>query len=68
MENKFFGKDRLKYGHDHRFPCLYNSFNNRPYSMNIYIPSRTCMVLIAEEIEKKYDMNEFEKYNQSLFF
>ena len=21
-ENKFFGKDRLKYGHDHRFPCL----------------------------------------------
>ena len=67
-ENKFFGKDRLKYGHDHRFPCLYNSFNNRPYSMNIYIPSRTCMVLIAEEIEKKYDMNEFEKYNQSLFF
>ena len=67
-EGKFFGKDRLKYGHDHRFPCLYNSFNNRPYSMNIYIPSRTCMVLIAEENEKKYNMEEFEKYNDSLFF
>ena len=46
-EVKFFGKERLKYGHDHRFPCLYKEWNNRPYSMNVYIPSRTCMVLIA---------------------
>ena len=67
-EEKFFGKGRLKYGHDHRFPCLHSSFNKRPYSMNVYIPSRTCMILIAEENEKKYDLNEFEKYNSSLFF
>ena len=67
-EEKFFGKGRLKYGHEHRFPCLHNAYNNRPYSMNVYIPSRTCMILIAEENEKKYDINEFEKYNNSLFF
>ena len=67
-EDKFFGKNRLSYGHSHRFPCLHESYNNRPYSMNVYIPSRTCMVLIAEENEKKYDMNAFEKYNDDLFF
>ena len=67
-EGKFFGKDRLKYSHDHRFPCLYKGWNNRPYSMNVYLPARTCMVLIAEENEKKYNMADFEKYNQSLFF
>ena len=67
-EGKFFGKNRLQYGHEHRFPNLHERFNNRPYSMNVYIPSRTCMILIAEENEKKYDMKEFEKYNDSLFF
>ena len=67
-EGKFFGKDRLQYGHEHRFPILHEKFNNRPYCMNVYIPSRTCMVLIAEENEKKYDLKEFEKYNDSLFF
>ena len=67
-EGKFFGKERLKYMHDHRFPCLHSAFNNRPYSMNVYIPSRTCMILIAEENEKKYDLNEFEKYNSRLKF
>ena len=67
-EGKFFGKDRLQYGHEHRFPILHEKFNNRPYCMNVYIPSRTCMILIAEENEKKYDIKEFEKYNDSLFF
>ena len=67
-EGKFFGKERLRHGHEHRFPCLHSAFNNRPCSMNVYIPSRTCMVLIAEENEKKYDLKEFEKYNDFLKF
>ena len=67
-EDKFFGKNRLQHGHENRFPILYNSFNNRPYSMNVYIPSRTCMVLIAEENEKKYDLNQFQQYNKNLIF
>ena len=68
VTNVEFWKDRLQYGHDHRFPCLHEKYNNRPYCMNVYIPSRTCMILIAEENEKKYDIKEFEKYNDSLFF
>ena len=34
-EDKFFGKNRLNYGNSHRFPCLHESFNNRPYNYNI---------------------------------
>ena len=58
-EKVFFGKERLKYGHEHRFPIIKKSFNKRPYSLSIYIPSRTCMVLIAKENESKYDLTKF---------
>ena len=34
-------------------------FNKRPYNMDVYIPSRTCMVMIAKENESKYDFNKF---------
>ena len=58
-EFRFFGKGRLEYGHDHFFPIINEGWNNRPNQFNLYIPSRTCMVLIAEENLKKYDLSKF---------
>ena len=58
-EFRFFGKGRLEYGHDHFFPIINEGWNNRPNQFNLYIPSRTCMVLIAEENIKKYDLSKF---------
>ena len=58
-EFRFFGKGRLEYGHDHFFPIIKEGWNNRPNQFNLYIPSRTCMVLIAEENIKKYDLSKF---------
>jgi len=60
-EERFMGKGRLKSGHDNLFPCFKKPFNNRPYNMKVYIPSRTCMVLIAEENKKNYDISKLEK-------
>ena len=56
---RFFGKARLEYGHGHLFPIIREGWNNRPNHFNLYIPSRTCMVLIAEENIKKYDLSKF---------
>ena len=58
-EFRFFGKGRLEYGHGHFFPIIREGWNNRPNHFNLYIPSRTCMVLIAEENIKKYDLTKF---------
>ena len=58
-EFRFFGKGRLEYGHEHFFPIINQGWNNRPNQFNLYIPSRTCMVLIAEENIKKYDLSKF---------
>ena len=58
-ELRFFGKARLEYGHGHLFPIIREGWNNRPNHFNLYIPSRTCMVLIAEENLKKYDLSKF---------
>ena len=58
-EFRFFGKGRLEYGHDHFFPIIKEGWNNRPNQFNLYIPSRTCMVLIAEENIGKYDLSKF---------
>ena len=58
-EFRFFGKGRLEYGHGHFFPIIREGWNNRPNHFNLYIPSRTCMVLVAEENIKKYDLNKF---------
>ena len=60
-EERFMGKGRLKYGHENYFPVIKKEFNNRPYNMKVYLPSRTCMVLIAEENVKKY--NNIDKLN-----
>ena len=58
-EFRFFGKGRLEYGHGHFFPIIREGWNNRPNHFNLYVPSRTCMVLIAEENMKKYDLSKF---------
>jgi 1,4-alpha-glucan branching enzyme len=59
-EERFMGKGRLNHGHNNSFPVSKKSFNNRPYNMKVYIPSRTCMVLIAEENLKKYDISKLD--------
>jgi 1,4-alpha-glucan branching enzyme len=58
-EYRFFGKGRLEYGHGHFFPIIREGWNNRPNHFNLYIPSRTCMVLVAEENLEKYDLSKF---------
>ena len=58
-ELRFFGKGRLEYGHGNFFPIINQGWNNRPNQFNLYIPCRTCMVLIAEENLKKYDLSKF---------
>ena len=58
-EFRFFGKGRLEYGHGNFFPIINQGWNNRPNQFNLYIPSRTCMILIAEENMKKYDLDKF---------
>ena len=58
-EFRFFGKGRLEYGHGNFFPIINQGWNNRPNQFNLYIPSRTCMALIAEENIKKYDLDKF---------
>ena len=62
-EERFMGKNRLIHGHEDPFPVNKKEFNNRPYNMKVYLPSRTCMVLISEENEKKYDI---ERLNVNL--
>ena len=57
-EVRFFGKSRLVYGHDHEFPSVHENWMNRPNYIQIYIPSRTCIVLVAEENESKYDLTK----------
>ena len=59
-EYRFFGKGRLEYGHSHFFPLIKEGWNNRPYHFKLYVPSRTCMVLMAEENLKKYDLSKFK--------
>lgn len=54
-QEEFGGKDRLKYGHENYFPIINDKWMNRPNYIQLYIPSRTVIVLIAEENLKKYD-------------
>ena len=57
-EARFFGKSRLLYGHDHTFPSIHEPWMDRPNYIQLYIPSRTCIVLLAEENEDKYDLTK----------
>ena len=48
-ENLYGGYERLKYGHLNSFPVINEIWNNRPNFIQLYIPSRTAIVLVAEE-------------------
>jgi len=52
-ESRFGGHNRLIYGHNNFFPIIREKWNNRPNYIQLYIPSRTAMVIIAEENLKK---------------
>jgi 1,4-alpha-glucan branching enzyme len=55
-DSDFGGKDRLKYGHEHYFPIIKDNWMNRPNFIQLYIPSRTAIVLIAKENMSKYNL------------
>jgi 1,4-alpha-glucan branching enzyme len=59
-EERFMGKGRLNDWHENMFPCIKRPFNNRAFSLKIYIPSRICLVLIAEENIKNYDISKLD--------
>jgi hypothetical protein len=64
-EERFMGKGRLNDWHENMFPCIKRPFNNRAFSLKIYIPSRTCLVLIAEENIKKWLKDSYLQMLQS---
>ena len=55
-ETRFGGKDRLRYGHEHSFPIFKEKWMNRPYYIQLYIPSRTAIILIAKQNIGKYKL------------
>ena len=55
----FGGKERLKYGRSNFFPINKQKWNNRNNYIQLYIPSRTVMVLIAEENMDKYNLSSY---------
>lgn len=63
-ESKFDGKDRLRYGHTNFFPIIKEKWMNRPNYIQLYIPSRTAIVLIAKENISRYeDENIHDNFN-----
>ena len=60
-ELRFLGQERLKLGHSKFCSAEKEEFNKRPYNIKLYLPSRTCMVLIAEENMKKYDLSKLKE-------
>jgi 1,4-alpha-glucan branching enzyme len=50
-EARFGGKDRLKHGHENPFPFVQEPWYDRPNYIQLYIPSRTAIVLKAVKKE-----------------
>lgn len=44
-ESRFFGQERVRHGHDHPFPIMREPWCGRPNYIQMYIPSRTAIVL-----------------------
>ena len=55
-EQQFAGHDRLLVGHNMIYPVQKEPWNNRPVYIELYIPSRTAIVLISEANAVKYDI------------
>ncbi len=53
---QFGGLDRLKPAQEIFFPHKREGWNNRPNSIQIYIPARSCIVFCAEENMAKYGL------------
>ena len=60
-ESRFMGWNRLEWGHTNVYPCIHEPWMNRPNYIKIYIPNRTCMVMVAEENMLKYDLTKLFK-------
>jgi 1,4-alpha-glucan branching enzyme len=58
-DTSFGGKERLKYGRSNFFPFHNQKWNNRNNYIQLYIPSRTAIVMIAEENIEKYNLNDY---------
>lgn len=54
---QFNGKGLLSKAYSMNFPIIKEKWMNRPNYIQIYIPCRTAMVLIAEENISKYHIN-----------
>ena len=52
-KKEFGGKDRLKSAEGMTFPYIKEPWCNRPYYVKLYIPSRTAIVLIAQNEHAK---------------
>jgi len=48
-EERFGGQMRLDWGHKNTFPCG-EAWDNRYHSVQLYMPSRTCQVLVRESL------------------
>ena len=53
-ELQYAGHDRLSKGHCMQFRPKKETWNDRPYYIQLYIPSRTAIVLICEENALKH--------------
>ena len=53
---EFGGHNRLLAGHKLLFKTTKDYWNNRPYYIHVYIPSRTGIVMISRENAKKYNI------------
>lgn len=50
----FGGHDRLRASHEKSLPYLREPFNDRPYSIHAYLPSRSAMVLTSVSQAHEY--------------
>jgi len=48
-EARFYGNDSLRHGHQNVFPIMKEHWQGRPNYIQLYIPSRTAIVLKALE-------------------
>mmetsp|Transcript_11896 Transcript_11896/g.11948 ORF Transcript_11896/g.11948 Transcript_11896/m.11948 type:complete len:355 (+) Transcript_11896:1354-2418(+) len=68
-ERRFYGHGRLQHGHENPFPIMKTPWNGRPNYIQMYIPSRTAIVvkpLINDEDRKKYGLPTFEEIEREL--
>lgn len=58
-DHEFGGFKRLEDAKKIRFPVMRETWNNRPNYLQIYVPNRCVMILMAEENLSKYDLPKF---------